>query len=821
MCLGNRTNDFHTFDRISNNPLKDLFDLIDIQQSPVNNSCTYTTPDELKFESIRINGSELSILHLNIHSLPGKIDELRSLLSILKAKKMHIDVILLCETFITDTSKDQCKLDDYDLTEEHRKNMQRGGVAIYVHKSLKFSERKDLNIFQEGFFESCFIELSVKSKTIVIGEIYRVPGTSENNFISKYENLIQKIKIEKKDIIIGTDQNLDFLKVHQHTNTAKFLDTNLTNDLLPTITKPTRITHRSCTLIDNIYVSDRLTNNMESRILTTDISDHLPCLTVMNIGKQKELNTPIKITKRKLNEANIGRIKNALKRMDWNSVHDLNCDEGYNFIMDKMTHILDTIAPERTITVNPKKTIHEPWMSKGLIESSKKCDKMYKKVSGLPKDDVRFYEYKAYRNCYNSLKRKAKNTFYIKKIIDYKHNAKRLWKILKEISGKAHDKSTFSNSFNIDGLLTSDPHTIANGFCQFYKSVGKKFASKIGISDKNFAEYMPEPCDSSIYLLPTTEIEIKKTIKKLKSKTSSGYDGISNILLKSIAKEISPPLSVIFNKSLKEGIFPTKMKIAEVVPLYKSKGQKDIMNNYRPVSLLPVISKVLEKLVHKRIYSFLRSKLLLYDSQFGFRLSHSTIDAILEFTGKVINGFDRGEKTLALFLDLSKAFDTLPHKILLQKLQNFGIRGNAFRWFESYLADRKMYVKFNGVKSDVVHCAEYGVPQGSVLGPLCFIMATNDLALTLKKCRTILFADDTTVYLSSKNLRYLKDSMKHDSEILIDWFRANKLTLNLGKTSFVLFQPPGKKDDDNIQLTLGNVHISREKTVKFLGLYLD
>ncbi len=137
-------------------------------------------------------------------------------------------------------------------------------------------------------------------------------------------------------------------------------------------------------------------------------------------------------------------------------------------------------------------------------------------------------------------------------------------------------------------------------------------------------------------------------------------------------------------------------------------------------------------------------------------------------------------------LDLSKAFDTLPHNILLTKLNNFGIRGSALHWFQSYLADRKMYVKFNGVKSSIVNSGEYGVPQGSVLGPLCFIMATNDLALTLKKCNSILFADDTTVYVTNKNLRQLTQNMKHDLEILVDWFKANKLTLNLGKTSFVL-----------------------------------
>ncbi len=182
---------------------------------------------------------------------------------------------------------------------------------------------------------------------------------------------------------------------------------------------------------------------------------------------------------------------------------------------------------------------------------------------------------------------------------------------------------------------------------------------------------------------------------------------------------------------------------------------------------------------------------------------------------------DQPDFLIVIFLDLSKAFDTLPHETLLKKLENFGIRGKALKWFESYLSNRKMYVNFNGNKSEIVPSGDYGVPQGSVLGPLCFILATNDLALTLKKCKTILFADDTTVYVTHKNLRYLKDSIRHDLSILVDWFRANKLTLNLDKTSFVLFQPQGGAFNEEISLMADNINILRERTVKFLGLYLD
>ncbi len=367
MCLGNHVNNHNTFDQISENPLKDRFKLIDAQNSPANNNCNYISPDDIKLDTLPINGSQISILHLNIHSVPSKLDELKTLLCKLKTKNLTIDVILLCETFISDSNKQSCKLENYDLISEHRKTLTKGGVAVYVHEKLKYIERKDLNIFEEGFFESCFIELVVQSKNIVIGEIYRVPGTSENNFISKFEQLIGNIKREKKDIIIGTDQNLDFLKIHSHSNTAKFLDVNLTNDLLPSITKMTRVTHRSCTLIDNIYVSNGIAYSLDSMILTTDISDHLPCLAIIGNKRKKEINQPIQIQCRKLNDANILRIKNTLKVVDWNAVNNLNTSEGYDFVINKLVSIMNTVAPEREITLKQSKIIHEPWMSKGLF----------------------------------------------------------------------------------------------------------------------------------------------------------------------------------------------------------------------------------------------------------------------------------------------------------------------------------------------------------------------------------------------------------------------------------------------------------------------
>ena len=185
-------------------------------------------------------------------------------------------------------------------------------------------------------------------------------------------------------------------------------------------------------------------------------------------------------------------------------------------------------------------------------------------------------------------------------------------------------------------------------------------------------------------------------------------DGISNYLIKFVIHEIKLPLSVIFNKSLKEGVFPSQMKLAQVIPLYKAKN-KSLIENYRPVSLLPVLSKVLEKIVYRRVYKYLCKNDILFTSQFGFRHSHSTVDAISELTGKIITGFEKREYTLGIFLDLSKAFDSVQHETLLYKLEKYGIRGVALNWFRSYLENRKMYVKYDETRSNVRN-VEFGVP---------------------------------------------------------------------------------------------------------------
>ncbi len=263
----------------------------------------------------------------------------------------------------------------------------------------------------------------------------------------------------------------------------------------------------------------------------------------------------------------------------------------------------------------------------------------------------------------------------------------------------------------------------------------------------------------------------------LKPKKSSGHDGISSLLLKSLKDSICYPISLIINKSIETGIVPKNMKTAKVIPIYKSKEKTDI-GNYRPISLLPSTSKILEKIVHYRLYNFLTTKGGLYNDQYGFRPGHSTTDAISKFTAHVSSCLENKMTTMALFLDLSKAFDTIDHGILLNKLYFYGIRGIALDWFRSYLTNRTQFVSYCNINS-IHRSITCGVPQGSVLGPLLFIIYTNDLPNSLSHSKCILFADDTTIYHSSNDLKTLSMCIERYIYQLSDWFCVCTETVEL------------------------------------------
>ena len=315
--------------------------------------------------------------------------------------------------------------------------------------------------------------------------------------------------------------------------------------------------------------------------------------------------------------------------------------------------------------------------------------------------------------------------------------------------------------------------------------------------------------------------ELISEISKLNIKKSGGHDNVSPKLLKENTDIFIKPLVHLINLSLQTGIVPDKLKIAKVIPIYK-KDERFYVNNYRPISLLSTINKLLEKLMYKRLISFLNVHKILYSYQFGFRENYSTTLALIEITDNILHDLENGKFVCGIYLDLSKAFDTVDHNILLSKLHHYGIRGQPLLWFKSYLSNRKQYTVCNGKKSSL-QVVTHGVPQGSVLGPLLFLLYTNDIIKCIDiECKLRLFADDSNVFVSRNTAGELKLAIRDILRKLFDWFAANKLTVNLDKTCYTIFKTKNRVIPAILNnISFDNITIAKVENKNYLGVYLD
>ena len=332
-------------------------------------------------------------------------------------------------------------------------------------------------------------------------------------------------------------------------------------------------------------------------------------------------------------------------------------------------------------------------------------------------------------------------------------------------------------------------------------------------------DFLSDPVPDSISLQKTDKKEVREIIEGLKSSSSCGWDEIPPSVVKQTLESTLLPLTHVINLSLSTGVFPDEMKIAKVIPLFKS-GDTTSFSNYRPVSVLPVFSKILERIMYNRLLAFINNNNLLYDYQFGFRNKRSPNLALIFLVDKISTALENGEYVLGLFLDFSKAFDTVDHEILFLKLEHYGIRGNALALFKNYLSNRSQYVVYNGLQSSKqrITC---GVPQGSILGPLLFLIYINDLGDVSDVIFTLLFADDSNLFLSGTNPDELINKMNTELIKIVKWLEVNKLSLNLDKTHFMIFRKGKSKVTINNDLMIKNVKIKQEQHTKFLGVILD
>ena len=324
---------------------------------------------------------------------------------------------------------------------------------------------------------------------------------------------------------------------------------------------------------------------------------------------------------------------------------------------------------------------------------------------------------------------------------------------------------------------------------------------------------------NSCYCDSVTEMDIFNILSSMKPKFSCGPDNLPFSIFVKFSYLFCAPLRYLFNLSLEAGVFPDSLKEAKIIPIFK-KGEKDKATNYRPISLLNAVSKIFEKIIAVRMKDFLDKYNILYDFQFGFRAKHSTSLALVEVIDSCYKKLDEGYLVAGVFFDLQKAFDLVNHSILIDKLSYYGFRGKLLDWLKSYLNNRRQFTVVNNVKSDTLSVS-YGVPQGSVLGPLLFNIYVNDLPNVVSNEKICLFADDTNLFVFAKDMSSLEANVNDCILKMEQWFSSNLLTVNVAKTCYSLFNSNSSVTSSNINVLLENVPISRVSNCVYLGFNID
>ena len=792
------------------------------------------------------NDDKFSIFSINIQSLNAKFDKLVSFLHGLHEDNFDFSAICIQETWLSQEDDiSMFELPGYHLISQGKLCCGHGGLIVYLQDKFTYKLRKmyDTSEIWEGLFID--IEGGNMENKITLANIYRPPKRNNCNstieaFIQEFKPIVHALGQENSTALFAGDFNIDLLKIDERQKFQEYFDLFVTLGFYPKLTLPTRFSRRNCTLIDQIFCRfARSTQMSTSGIFFSNMSDHLPYFIYFDMNTiKKPVPKTVKVNTYDANSINAfcENVRSVITQNPLNVNLLADPNSNYNFLEKTLQESREKYLPSKFVKFNKYKHKLSPWVTSDILRSIKFKDKLYKKLKITKQDSPNYNKLSTNLHTYQAILNKnirmAKALYYTERFDKFRNDIKKTWSTIKGILHKSNGKKEFPKFFKHNDTKIFDDQAVANHFNYFFANIGPKLSQSIEYDgNKNVDTYLETKIMSTFNFETVTGDDIMKITKEIAPKTSCGHDNLSTKLLKQVAPYISLTLALILNQSLNTGIFPDKLKIAKIVPLFK-KGDEHVFDNYRPISLLPSISKIFEKVVCKQLYQYFVDNKLFYDSQYGFRKGHSTEMASLEFTDRVLHDLDKDKVPISVFLDLSKAFDTLNHSILLHKLEHYGIKGIALQWFQSYLYNRKQFVDYNGTFSTMSSIST-GVPQGSVLGPLLFIIYINDIKDACDKFHAIIFADDSNLLDSLcsfdvsaarnvYNKHLLSKNINTELALVHEWLIINKLSLNIKKTTFMIFHHRQRNIANFIPvITISNHTISRVESFDFLGLTLD
>lgn len=775
------------------------------------------------FKSNFILKNDLFILHQNIRSINKNLDVLLVFLSSIHVKP---DVIVLTEAWLREGDDRLYTIDGYCSLSVVSATRCGGIVVFYSTDKITACHSRQSTVFGA---DSLLLDIKVRNdnSTISLFAIYRRHGYPFNDFIDSFQHNLSKIK--NKFVICIGDFNLDINTNSEYSDKYSEVYSGLGFNNLMTGSIYTRVTETSSSCIDHILYRNNRPLNIRPFVIDSFITDHRSIgLTIGYPTHLSDIKDP-HVTY----VTDYDRVNSILENEAWTTVYSANnVSNAFNCFVDILRSAVNLSKKQLPNNKNKMRKL-KPWISNGLCIAIKHRDKMWKKVKTHPNDIILMQRYKSFKSKIERWVKEAKLNYYTQLFEKNRNNNKAQWKIINELSG---NKRCASNEIKIrvNNDLICDQKLVADEFNMFFSNVSSSLSLSMPdvLTDHfnlNRMFFMRKTIKNSVFLYPVTEIELNNLILKLERNKAPGSDGVDSVLVKNISKHIIPVLVYIFNKSLSEGEFPKSLKLAHVVPIFK-KGSEELLTNYRPISLLSVFSKLLEKIMKIRLLDFLNSVHFFSNSQFGFREGMNTEAALNRFIGELHNHINDNNFVTGIFLDLQKAFDTVDHTILLFKLHQSGIRGGVLNWFKSYLSGREQYVSIGSSKSSIREIKS-GVPQGSVLGPILFLIFVNDLYNGPLKGHITAFADDTAISYAAITINELKLNIEHDMRWLWLWFSCNKLYVNVQKSCLVNFSyfrsfnfnNPIKFHSYNCTDTIlcSCTSFPQSTCVKYLGLLID